>query len=102
MDIGHEEILLGYPWLATFEPKFNWRSAIIDKRVLPIIISSINPHITRNQPTIATMLTNEEKHSIVQQLDGECSIRGVATDLAIQAGEQQTDAELPKEYQEFA
>jgi hypothetical protein len=29
-------------------------------------------------------------------------IRGVATDLAIQAGEQQTDAELPKEYQEFA
>jgi hypothetical protein len=42
-DIGHEEVLLGYPWLATFEPKFNWRSAIIDERVLPIIISSINP-----------------------------------------------------------
>jgi hypothetical protein len=102
MDIGHEEILLGYPWLATFEPKFNWRSAIIDKRVLPIIISSINPHITRNQPTIATMLTNEEKHSIVRQLDKECSIRGVATDLAIQAGEQQINAELPPEYQEFA
>jgi hypothetical protein len=102
MDIGHEEILLGYPWLATFEPKFNWRSAIIDKRVLPIIISSINPHITQNQPTIATMLTNEEKHSIVRQLDEECSIRGVATDLAIQAGEQQINAELPPEYQEFA
>jgi hypothetical protein len=32
----------------------------------------------------------------------ECTIRGVATDLAIQAGEQQTDAELPKEYQDFA
>jgi hypothetical protein len=41
-DIGHKELLLGYPWLATFEPKFNWRSAIIDKQVLPIIIS-INP-----------------------------------------------------------
>jgi predicted aspartyl protease len=41
-DIGHE-VLLGYPWLATFEPKFNWRSAVIDERVLPIIISSINP-----------------------------------------------------------
>jgi hypothetical protein len=45
-DIGHEEVLLGYPWLATFEPKFNWKSAIIDKRILPIIISSINPRIT--------------------------------------------------------
>jgi hypothetical protein len=30
-DIGHEEILLGYPWLATCEPKFNWRSAVIDE-----------------------------------------------------------------------
>jgi hypothetical protein len=41
------------------------------------------------------------KQSIVQQLDTECTIRGVATNLAIQAGEQQTDAELPKEYQNF-
>jgi hypothetical protein len=102
MDIGHEEVLLGYPWLATFEPKFNWRSAVIDKHVLPIIISLINPQITRNQPTIATTLSVETKQAIVRQLDGECTIRGVATDLAIQAGEQQTDAELPKEYQDFA
>jgi hypothetical protein len=101
-DIGHEEILLGYPWLATFEPKFNWRSAVIDACILPIIISSINPRIARNQPIIATALTDKEKHSIVRQLDGECSIRGVATDLAIQAGEQQVNAELPPEYQEFA
>ena len=41
-DIGNEQILLGYPWLATFEPKFNWRSATIDERILPMIISSIN------------------------------------------------------------
>jgi hypothetical protein len=101
-DIGHEEVLLGYPWLATFEPKFNWRSAVIDKQILPIIISLINPQITHNQPTIATTLSEETKQSIIRQLDGECTIRGVATDLAIQAGEQQTDAELPKEYQDFA
>jgi hypothetical protein len=101
-DIGHEEVLLGYPWLATFEPRFNWRSAVIDERVLPIIISSINPRITRHQPTIATTLSEETKQSIIRQLDAECTIRGVATDLAIQAGEQQTDAELPKEYQDFA
>jgi hypothetical protein len=25
-DLGKEEILLGYPWLATFKPKFNWES----------------------------------------------------------------------------
>jgi hypothetical protein len=101
-DIGHEEILLGYPWLATFEPRFNWKSAIIDERVLPIIISSINPQIPRKQPTIAMALSEEMKQSIIRQLDTECTIRGVATDLAIQAGEQQTDAKLPKEYQNFA
>jgi hypothetical protein len=102
MDIGHEEILLGYPWLATYEPKFNWKSAVIDERILPIIISSINPRIPRNRPVIATALTDETKQTIVRQLESECTIRGVATELAIQAGEQQTNAELPPEYQEFA
>jgi hypothetical protein len=100
--IGHEEILLGYPWLVTYEPKFNWKSTVIDKRILPIIISSINPRIIQNRPIIATTLTDDTKQSIVRQLELECTIRGVATELAIQAGEQQTNAELPPEYQEFA
>jgi predicted aspartyl protease len=65
MDIGNEEVLLGYPWLATFEPKFNWRRAVINERVLPIIISSINPRINRDQPTIAAVLSEETKQSIV-------------------------------------
>ena len=42
-DIGHEDILLGYPWLATFEPKFRWKDAVIKTMALPIIISSTNP-----------------------------------------------------------
>jgi hypothetical protein len=100
-DIGHEDILLGYPWLATFKPRFNWRSAVIDERILPIIISSINPHIIRNQPVIASTISDDEKWSIIRQLDSECNIRGVATDLVIQVGEQQVDAKLPKEYQDF-
>jgi hypothetical protein len=100
-DIGHEGVLLGYPWLATFEPRFNWRSVVIDEHILPIIISSINPRITQHQPTIATTLSEETKQSIVRQLDEACTIKSVATDLAIQAGEQQTDVELPREYQDF-
>jgi hypothetical protein len=100
-DIGHKEILLGYPWLATFEPQFNWKSAVIDERILPIIISSTNPRAIRSQPTIAA-LSEENKQSIVRQLESECSIRGVATELAIQAREQQTESPLPPEYQEFA
>jgi hypothetical protein len=41
------------------------------------------------------------KQSIVRQLESECTIQGVATNLAIQAGVQQTITEIPKEYQEF-
>jgi hypothetical protein len=95
-------VLLGYPWLATFEPKFNWRSVVIDKRILPIIISSINPRNLKQHPTIATGISEEDKQSIVRQLETECHVWGVATDLAIQAGAEQQQAELPKEYQEFA
>jgi hypothetical protein len=101
-NIGNEEVLLGYPWLATFEPKFNWRSAVIDERILPIIISSINPRNLTQHPTIATSMSEDDKQSIIRQLKAECHVRGVATDLAIQAGAEQNQAELPKEYQEFA
>jgi hypothetical protein len=88
--------------LATFEPRFNWRSAVIDERILPIIISSINPRSIKQHPTIATGISEEDKQSIVRQLEVECHVRGVATDLAIQARAEQTKIELPKEYQEFA
>jgi hypothetical protein len=43
-------------------------------------------------------LSENDKQSIVRQLETECHARGVATDLAIQAGAEQTEAELPKEY----
>jgi hypothetical protein len=101
-DIRNKEVLLGYPWLATFEPRFNWRSAVIDKQNLPIIISSINPRNLKQHPTITTGISERDKQSIVRQLEAECHVRGVATDLAIQAGAEQQQTELPKEYQEFA
>ena len=44
-NIGSEDILLGYPWLATFEPRFDWASGTIDERVLPVVISSLDPTI---------------------------------------------------------
>jgi hypothetical protein len=44
-DIRSEDILLGYPWLASFEPRFSWRHTIIDERALPVIILSINPRV---------------------------------------------------------
>ena len=41
-DLGTEDLILGYPWLAVFEPKFQWRDASINVEYLPIIIQSLN------------------------------------------------------------
>jgi hypothetical protein len=73
-DIGSEDILLGYPWLASFEPRFSWRHAVINERALPVIISSINPRIIKRQPVIAVALTEEEKHHIVCTLESQSTI----------------------------
>jgi hypothetical protein len=97
-DIGNEDILLGYPWLASFEPKFSWRYTVIDEKALPVVISSINPRAIKKQPVIAVMLTDEDKEHIVRTLESQSTIRGVSTELAIQAGQNKVAAEVPKVY----
>ncbi len=52
-NIGSEDIMLGYPWMAAFEPKFTWRSGVIDERELPIVLRSVNPFIPGEEPIIA-------------------------------------------------
>ena len=98
-DIGNEDILLGYPWLATFEPKFGWKDAIIETRALPIIIASTIPVDSRL--VIAGVQTEEEKSKIVQELEESTTIRGIATELAIQAGEGKKKVEIPAVYDQF-
>ena len=97
-DIGTENLLLGYPWLATFEPGFKWRPAIMDSINFPVIISSSIPSPAK---TIIAMLTTKEREDIVTQLEGQCTIRGIATELAIQAGEGKKKVEIPPQYNKF-
>ena len=44
-NIGHENVLLGYPWLAAYEPKLNWRYATIAEDMLPVVIRSVPPQL---------------------------------------------------------
>src|SRR6202012_2680405 len=98
-DIGNEDILLGYPWLATFEPKFGWKDAIIETQALPIIIASTIPVDSRT--VIAGLQTEEEKQVILWDLEESTTIRGIATELAIKAGEGQKKVEIPAVYDRF-
>jgi hypothetical protein len=45
-DLGGEDIILGYPWLSTFEPQITWRTATINVSALPIVIRTVNPCVS--------------------------------------------------------
>ncbi len=98
-NIGHEDVVLGYPWLAAYEPKFNWKYATINETTLPVVLRSINPQ-TNLGSTIAP--TSSEKEEIVAQLESQSSIKTTAMELAIQAQQYTTKKEIPREYEGFA
>ena len=66
-DIGKEDVLLGYPWLSTYEPRFSWRHGTIDKANLPIILQTIKPKTP--QDVIAQYLSTDDREEIVHQLE---------------------------------
>ena len=113
-DLGTEDLILGYPWLAIFEPKFQWRDTSIDVEYLPIIIQSLNWEKICLQiqnpidPTLesqiskirTTPLSDTEKDQIVQDLSHECKIKmSIASQLAQEAQQYTKKVEIPKEYE---
>ena len=101
-NIGKEDVLLGYPWLATYEPKFKWKDATIGEEALPIIIRSVNPRVQRNRPIIAKAVTEAIKAKIIQQLETQSCIKTTSTNLAIAAEQHTKKVEIPPQYQRFA
>jgi hypothetical protein len=64
-DLGLEDLILGYPWLAYFEPKFSWKEGVIDTTHLPIIIRSLSWHQTTqtivSNATVARIVTDPQR-----------------------------------------
>ena len=115
-DLGNEDLILGYPWLATFEPQFRWRDSVIDTTYLPIVIRSLDWRKARFRPTVAKVvasrriasatlprLSNEEKLAILHDLEEvDSRVRGISTDLAANAGQYTARVEIPVQYQKYA
>ena len=104
-DIGREDILLGYPWLATYEPRFSWKHGTIDETHLPVVLKTIRP--TDRRDVLTHYLSTETRESIIEQLQNEShggppEIRNAAVELAIAAGQQKTKTHIPDEYRQFA
>ena len=100
-NLGHEDLILGYPWLATFELKFSWADGTIDTNYLPVIVRSLNWETRLTKATISRTTTEpmpaQEKEQIVEELEEECFT--ISTRLAQEACQYQKEVKVPEEYQ---
>ena len=109
-DLGGEDLILGYPWLSTFEPKFRRRDASIDTSFLPIIIQSVDWRKSQIKPVIARIVLGRriraqkqrQKEAIFRELERESSLKGISIELSREAGKFKQDVDVPKEYQRHA
>src|SRR5258708_18333470 len=76
-ELGAEDLLLGYPWLATYKPQISWRLATPFGDTLPIIIRSkksraqagTTPFTTKVQYSQVDSPTEDEKQEILEELE---------------------------------
>ena len=102
-DLGIEDAILGYPWLAQFEPNFGWKEGVIDTNFLPIIMWSLHWEEQTKQ-AIARIttepMTEEEKERIMEELPKECATTAlIVTKLAQDAKQYTKEVPIPDEYQ---
>ena len=101
-DLGHEDLILGYPWLATFEPKFSWADGTINTENLPVIVRSLNweTRLTKTtiSQTIAKPISIQERMQIVEELEEECFT--ISTRLAQEAHQYCHGHPVPSTYRD--
>src|SRR6266702_1125871 len=90
-NIGNEDIIFGYPWMAAFEPQFICKNGVIHEKELPIILRSVNPSIPGKDPIITRTKGQDS------QLKATTS-----TELAIKAQQYTKHVDVPQAYQQFA
>ena len=108
--LGNEDLILGYPWLTTSEPQFNWTNRVIDTHHLPVIVQSLNWKTLWIQPTIAAIKRDEsppisviQRIQIHKELACESNIwANISTELTQKAGQYTKKVEIPKHYKQFA
>ena len=85
-DLGLEDMILGYPWLAAFEPTIYWKSAVLDDAHLSVVIRSLDQQERENATVISQGLTEEQKGDIISQLNPTQHIYAtISTELAQKA-----------------
>ena len=104
-DLGMEDMILGYPWLAQFEPQFLWKDAAIDTAYLPIVVRSLDwkglwicpesmAQPNQSQTTLIGDLGNDSTDTLVGPITW---INRIYTEVLSDAEKDQIGSELWKE-----
>ena len=91
MDLGKDEIVLGYPWLAAFQPRIDWKNATLDEEEQPLVIRTLDPSLDREVARIrkawiqcAEDLAEPGEEIFVRKLDS-AQMRKVSTSTQLAA-----------------
>ena len=84
-DLGEDEIVFGYPWLAAFQPCIDWKNTTLDEEEQPLVIRTLDPSLDKEVVCICKAwihctedLAEPGEEIFVQKLDSE-QIRKAST-----------------------
>ena len=105
--LGNEDLILGYPWLTTFEPQFNWTNGVFDTSYLLVVIQSLDWKSLKIRPTIAateaTPMPAIQRVYVYEELAQESNAwANISTELAQKAGQYTKKVEVPMHYKQYA
>ena len=91
MDLGEDEIVLSYPWLAAFQLCITWKITTLDKEEQPLVIRTLDPSLDKEVACIckawiqyAEDLAEPGEDIFVWKLDSE-QIRKASTSTQLAA-----------------
>lgn len=108
--LGNEDLILGYPWLMTFEPQFNWANGVMDTSYLPVVIRSLDWKTLKIRLTIAATITKEgpsisliQRAYVYEELAQESNAwANISTELAQKVGQYTSKVDIPEHYKQYA
>ena len=111
-DLGEDEIVLGYPWLAAFQPHIDWKNATLDEEEQPLVIRTLDPSLDKEVARIrkawiqrAEDLAEPGEEIFVRKLDSaQMRKASTSTQLAAKAKPQEEktwDQIVPPQYHKW-
>jgi hypothetical protein len=111
-NLGEDEIVLGYPWLAAFQPRINWKEATIAEDMQPIVIKTLGLKMDKEVTRIAKAWTEfaastaePGEEIFIARIEGEALRKAsTSTQLAVKAlptEEKTWDQIVPPQYHKW-